>query len=383
MLTRRRSYAFSFSIVLALLALSAWLFYSSDKASVLRTEVELQTPPQVIAAKETPKDRVAETTDNEPEAAFLSEGLIEQIGSFVDFYENQSRYPVYSIPITDPDSVEIPEPFEETEVDSPLLDDEGNELSLRMKAAVDKFEYVLGEPVNLRVTISGLTDNQTVRGVGSLKKIGANALSPTPVELTQSGSKAGELSAIFETSSLNAAIISGDLIASVSINIDGELFFTNVPLRINKSVSARLENLGVVNVEGAFLTIPLQFAVAQTGYFYVQAYLFEQATNRPLLSIQTEGEMQAGNSSLDLRAHFHALKDAGAQGPYSLKIHRAFRSAEPGRNEISDIPVAINSPSFYVPSFSFKDYTDEAYVDPETQRRIQALRELTSNTEPQ
>jgi len=380
-LNKRTNYLLFLLIVVGLLGLgylflSAYLTSQSTNVKVVAKEQAVLAP-AVIGTKNV----VQNVPQQELEERFLSEDLISQINSFTDVYEESSRYPVFSIPVTDPESVDIAEPFEESEVETPQFDEDGTLLPLSIKAAVDKFEYFIGEPITVRLQVLGLEENQSIYANANIKKPGASALAPTPVEFTPLDEDKSTLMATFETNSFKAGRELGDLIAAVSVNVDGDEFFTSVPLRINQRASARLENVGVAKVDGAFLKIPLQFSVGQSGYFFVQAYLFDSESNRPLLSLQTEGSMGHGNDELILKAHYHALKDAGSHGPYILKVHRTFRSAKPELQEMIDVPVAISSPAFFVQGFGFEHYLDQAYTDPETQRRIRVLRELSASTE--
>lgn len=381
MFTRRRVYMGVLFSVLGLLALGSLFPLAPEPPETITAVVAKTKPSSLNQVAENPRKTNTESVEEEFEENFLNESLVQQIGDFVEYYETQSRYPVYSIPISDPESVEIPKLFEETEVETPLFDEDGGPLSLSIKAAVDKFEYTIGEAITLRVKVQGLEDNQTVSATATIKKIAGQTLSQSPIQLSQLGSESSQLTATFQSNSFNTGFELGDIIAAVSVNIDGQAFSTTVPLRLNKTVSGRLENLGVAQVDGAFLNIPLQFSVTQSGYFFVQAYLFDQITQRPLLSLQSEGRMEQGNDYLNLRAHHHSLKDAGSQGPYTLKVHRAFRSAQLELNEVVDVPVTISSANYFVPDFEFGGYANDDYVDPETRRRIEALRELSANTQ--
>lgn len=375
-----RNHKTLFAAVLGACALLA-IFFSMEKSDSTvqlvheRKRDASSTPP--IKPAEIKQDEIK---TQEVEEIFLHDGLKSQLGDIADYYESQSRYPVFSKPVTDPRSVEIPKPFEQTEVDSKLFDNDGELLPISISAAVDKFNYFVGETIFLRLSVSGLKDNHSIQAVATLKKLGGESLTAFPTELAPSGFTTGQLETRFETSALSPSQNYGEMIAQVEVQIGDELFSTTVPFNLLETFSARLENVAVPRLDGAFLMIPLEFSVSQPGYYFVQAYLYDQKTDTPLVKLHTEGQMQVGNDRLTLRAHYHALKDAGSSGPYTLKVFRAYRSAAGSQGEYQDVPASIAASAFAVSGFEFEDYEDSDYVDPEMQRRIAALRELGASS---
>ena len=342
---------------------------SEPVAKANQQKIEVEEPIKPVVQPKIP------AKESKPE--FLTEELLEQVSGIVDYYEAQSRYPVFSTPVLSQESLQIPEPFEVTEVDTPLFDENGEELTIKVSAAVDKYKYFVGDQIILRLNIGGLEENQSISATASLKQPGsAIQLMPSLIELEATKPDFSAMETRFDTNLIDPQHELGDLIVRVDLQIEDDVHVTTVPLVLSKSPPARLENLGLASVDGSFLDIPMEFSVTRAGYYFVQTYLYDQKSNLALLSLQTQGNLREGNDTLSLKAHVHALKDAGSEGPYYVKVHRIYKAVDPKLNETSTANVSFSESNSSVAGFSFDNYVDEPYVDEQTQRRIAALREL-------
>lgn len=314
----------------------------------------------------------------EQQTNFITEDIGTQIASALDHYEHLAQYPAFSVPIKNHAEVFLPKPFEQASVETPLLDDDGELLPISLSAAVDKFEYFVGDTIQVRFDVKGLEENQGVQAAARLKKLGKANAPVATTQLSAKGSNASKFTGSFDTRAFDADAELGEMIVAILVDVDGQTHSTTVPLTLQRDVSATLENVGIAYIDGAFLEIPLEFSVSESGYYFVQSYLFDAQTDRPLLALQAEGNLEQGNSSLNLRAHQKALRDAGSVGPYTLKTRKVYRAPKSELNEFDDGAVLVASPSFEVNGFEFEEYAEEAYSDPLTQKRIRALRELST-----
>jgi len=156
---------------------------------------------------------------------------------------------------------------------------------------------------------------------------------------------------------------------------DGRALTQTVPFFYNGSPSARVENIGARYQEGPFLHIPLQYNVFEAGYYFVDTILDDAETGQPLVQLQTEGRMQLGNGVLTLKAHIHALMDAGSAGPYRLRVVNTFRAGT--FEESGDVAATVSQPFGYeLEGVPFSQYEDTPFVDPEVQERIEFLEQL-------
>lgn len=341
-------------------------------------------PPTVVTIKPSnnPKEEIgpqtperkAETNKLESEDEILSQEFRDELGEVADLYEQQIRYPHYSQPISDIELALTPKPFSEAKVDNPLPTESGEPSPIGISASVDKIRYVSGEPITVQLIVTGTAENtQIVASVNFLQTSGETILTSdkllTPFAESNREYRATVDSGLFE-------IISSELLARIEINVDDTNYVTTVPFWLSHS-SGRLENIGFSQQAGSFLRIPLEYSVKEAGYFFVDAVLDDAATGRPLVRLQTEGRMPIGNQQLTLNAHQQALKDAGSEGPYRLRIMRSYRGAE--LNENYDVPTSISSTWYDIPRFEFSNYDSSPFSDPEAEERLEALRSLSNS----
>jgi len=167
--------------------------------------------------------------------------------------------------------------------------------------------------------------------------------------------------------------VTSEMLVRFTVDINDQNLAATVPFKY-ATASARLDSIPYSRVEGEFLDIPLQFTVFESGYYFVDAILDDANSSRPLVQLQAEGRMSSGNDVLILKAHQQALKDAGSQGPYNVRVRSAFRGAN--SNEIADTPVSLPITPFGIPGVPFSEYDDVQYSDSEVQQRIEFLRGL-------
>jgi len=352
------------------------LFHTSppqtgNSAAVVKTKPSNNPEEKIEPQISKPK---IETNKLEPEEEVLSQELREELGEVADLYEQQIRYPHYSQPISDIELALTPEPFSEAKVDNPLPTESGEPSPFGVSASVDKIRYISGEPITVQLILTGTEENsQITASVNFLQTTGETILSSdqllAPFAESDSEYRATVDSGLFE-------VMSSELLARIEINVDDTTFVTTVPFWLSHA-SGRLENIGFSQQSGAFLTIPLEYSIKEAGYFFVDAVLDDAATGRPLIRLQTEGRLPIGNQQLNLSAHQQALKDAGSEGPYRLRIMRSYRGAE--LNENYDVPTSISSPWYDIPGFEFSNYDNSPFTDPEAEERLEALRSLSNS----
>lgn len=312
----------------------------------------------------------------DPQEEFIIENLSEQLSLVADAYEQQLRYSVNSKPVTDQDLARSPEPFKEAKIEGKMIGEDGKPSPIGLSVAVDKMQYFSGDVITLQLLVSGADENASVSANVNIRGPNSVFLMPSSTELSGFGNTKNELRATFNTSDFSLAERSNELLAKVEVQIDDKTFVTTVPFFFSSS-SARLENVSQIRAEGASLQIPLEYSVFETGYYFVHAYLDDVTTGQALLSLQAEGAMQQGNDRLVLKAHQQALKDAGSEGPYQLRVTKSFRGAEPGQG--IDVPTGISQRTYFIPAVSFDSYDDTQHSDPQAQEILEELNDLGSN----
>jgi len=359
-------------VVVALLVFVAQDFTNKPNTKIVITDRQnsefgaelIQNKPNPVIASLT---QVSD--EGEEYNPYESEVFKGQVNLVVDQYEETARFPIGSQPIRNIADARQPEPFEETEVETPFETESGE--TIAVAAAVDRFQYFTNDIINVRLMLSGVPDGDFVKAEAVIS--GLNGDTPLSTELQATDASQKLLTGAFDTSLVPSSVFSEEMIIKLSISVGGEPFFTTVSFNYTVA-SAKLVGLGIVKPNGANLEIPLEYSVFNSGYYFVNAILSDQETGRPLITIQTEGRMDQGNGSLLAKAHIQALKESGSEGPYILKNIKAHRGAE--RGEQFDTPASTIQPQFTVTGYSFSEFQDEEYQDPLAQERVDFLRSL-------
>ena len=361
---------------IAIVGVSVWYFGFKESGESINSRTErlavdslaneLSEPETVFRPPEPNKENT-KTIDE-----FLGADLKEQFDEVAAAYEYTARYPANSQVVRDQELVAPKKPFEESEVTLKFPDIDGNELPVSLSAATDKFQYFNGDKIAARLQVIGAEENASIRA-------SAVIVSPAGVELSQEKTLSfytggnNEFRTEFDSQVFSQDDIASEMLVRFTVDINDQNLAATVPFKY-ATASARLDSIPYSRVEGEFLDIPLQFTVFESGYYFVDAILDDANSSRPLVQLQAEGRMSNGNDVLILRAHQQALKDAGSQGPYSVRVRSAFRGAN--SNEIADTPVSLPIIPFGIPGVPFSEYDDVQYSDSEVQQRIEFLRGL-------
>lgn len=315
-------------------------------------------------------------TDSEELAAednpYLDQALKAQFRQIADLYEQASKYPHFSQPLYARDQIDVAEPFERTAVDTPFPVD-GLDKPIRLNVALDKFQYLVGEPMLIRVDVE---DYPAGAAISATATVASNDSDTGLVDIPLSSSASdSRLQGLIDSSLLPAEEWSPEMLLKVSVSVNEHDLFSTVGFRISEAV-ADLVSVPFSEVDGPYLSLPLQFDVHSPGYYFVHAVLQDAESQEPLVKLQTEGRMESGFGLLHLRAHIQALKERGSEGPYSLTHFEIYRGAEDG--EEFDLPASLAQSSFDVEGASFDQYDDVPYQNAENQERLEFLKEVGS-----
>lgn len=318
----------------------------------------------------------SQSTEPDEEVKFINEALSEQLSLVASVYERSARYPNYSTPVDNDELAKTPQPFAQARVEMKTFDENGELLPITISASVDKLRYVVGEDITFQVLIAGVDHYSSVFINTIVKPTDSDTLFTDNITLQAIGDGNAEFLATIDSESLELGDPSKELLAVVEVEIDGARYINTVPFMLS-SRSATLNGISYSIQQGPFLEIGLDYDVEQSGYYFVNAYLDDAKTGKVLLRLQGEDRLAKGSSQLTLKAHQQALKDAGSQGPYHLRINRSYRGAEPGEGD--DKTTAIAKGPFSIPYFSFDGYANEQYSNPMVEARLQVLKSLASS----
>ena len=378
----KRSVWITLGLMVAVVALLILLRPEGDSVERDLTQAPKETPKKKTQEPLTSKKQIPSTEaieDGEVEFnPYESEVFKAQIQQVADLFEETSRYPVGSRPVTNPDSVREPAPFEQNEVDLPFSNDGDLENAIRISAATDTFQYYQGQKITVRVRISGAPIDTFINVTGNLSSSVGDL--PYPLNFQASDATLTEFVSEFDTQIVQPGLMTPEMVAVVKVNVGDQDMLTTVSFRYDQP-SAQVIGTLPSRVEGPNLVIPLQVSVSQTGYYFVRAVLEEAGSSKPLIELQNEGPLTAGNGLLDLNAHIAALKYHQSEGPYTLRSIKLHRGAELG--EALDVPGATMQKQFPIQGFPFSSYVDEEYVDELAQERLAFLRQMGAVDEEQ
>ncbi|GAA6136780.1 hypothetical protein NBRC116583_05270 [Arenicella sp. 4NH20-0111] len=377
---RRRTVVIVLSVLVCILGLSWWLFNNQAERNIgesVNAEPGVE-PVVTLASTATNEPKSKKEDDVEEFNPYESEVFKGQLQQIADLYEETSKYPIGSQPVFNPDAVKEPEPFEFTEVDLPFPESDGDENPIRLAAATDTYQYFQGDLIQTRVQISGAPTDTFIGVTGTLS--GANGDIPLPLNFQATNSSLTEFTANFDTNLAPNHLMTTEMLVKLTAKVGDRDLFTTVSFRYDIP-SAQIIGVMPARVEGANMVIPLQVNVGQSGYYFLRGVLEDKLTRRPLIELQNEGPLLAGNGLLNLNAHISALTLQQSEGPYILRSVRLHRGAEQG--ETFDSPGSTYKKEYQIQGFPFSSYDNEEFVDELSQERLAFLRQMGAIDEEQ
>ncbi len=354
------------------IVITAWFVVGEPEKEIAVAKVEIKTLEKPVPQLKADRKKVLEEKEEEDEFnPYESEAFKANIQQVADIFEENSKYPTHSQPVYDPEAVKEPEPYQFTEVDLPFPENDGDDSPIRIAAATDRYQYFVGDIIQMRVRLSGAPQDTFTEVEGVLS--GANGDIPIALNFNAKDKSLTEFNAEFDTKLAPQGLLTPEMLAKISVKVGDRDLFTTVTFRVDQP-SARVVGVLPARPEGPNLIIPLQVNVDQGGYYFLRSVLEDATTRLPLIELQAEGRLQLGNGILTLKAHIAALKRQASEGPYVLRSIKLHRGAE--TNEVYDRPGSSSQREYAVQGFPFSAYTDEQYTDEHAQERLDFLRDL-------
>ena len=328
----------------------------------------ISTNPKQAPITETP---TLVKTDTPPEE-WVVEGVKRQMSDISNAYEENIRYPNYSKPLYTNDWTLLnPNAFVEKTI--PLDIQDG------LSAAIVLPHYVINHQQDLPIQVlinGGLKNNLKVKSIfvylqGDSDKqqaVQLSAQSSTVDSYTFSGSYPA---ASFPEKSEAETLI----FAEVHFSNDEQVKISAVFKLVGND--AMLSSLDKAFVEGSHLMIPANFDVSVTGYYRVQANLFDEETKQPVSHLNSAFLLSKQKNTGFLRVHASTLRSQGSAGPYLLTDFNITRGpAHPGDKTGYG---SSKEQSYKVEGFDLSHYSDEDYVDPQNQQRLEFLQKMAGS----
>ena len=249
-----------------------------------------------------------------------------------------------------------------------------------VKVSIELPHYILDRSVDLPVKVvvfSGPTGGAPVQVSGGQVAVRRANVTTAPVDLmleSQQGS-VDTFTAVIAATALSQ-FQDADIQVLARLNLsDGQQSVAVAMARLYQS-TASLEGVGVAYVDGADLVIPAQFNVTDPGFYRVEANLLTKS-GAPVSHLDATFMLSAGAATGLMKVHSEVLREKAAAGPYLLSgIDIKRMPAKPG-----DATRYGSSarPAYPVPGFPLDAYSDEPYVHPAAQQRLEFLQRLSSS----
>lgn len=330
-------------------------------------------PPKIVKQTAT----LAKDDVNTEESIFLTQEFRDSLVGVAQAYESDAKYPLSSRPVKNPEQERVPAPFSQSEVNIPTFDEDGNATGVSLSAAVDAFQYYQGDTISVRLVIQDLEPTSSALASLNFADINGQRQLTVDRDMTPVAALGTQLVAEVSSYDFKSSQNSGEFSAVISVNIDGYDHVTTVPFMYGKAAAKLIRGVNPT-ISEEYLKVPVELAVYQQGYYYLTAYLDDAETGRPLIKLQREGFFGRGTNYVDFNAHQRALKDAGVEGPYTLRVSKAYRAPDLGQGNA--LPVSIVENNFDVPAFPFSDYLDREYLDPLANERLDLINAMAGES---
>lgn len=367
------------TVFVSVAAIMLWALFSKpnhDLEAVGKTEVveeQISVEPNVAKNSAVVKKALLEVEELDEFNPYENEVLKAQLQQVSDVYAENIKYPIGSQPIYNPEDAREYKEFEQSEVDLPFPEKDGDANPIRISAATNTFQYFEGDSIAVRVQISGAPQDTFIQVAGVIS--GSNGDLPIEGVFQPSDQSLTQFNAVFDTKLAPSNLLTPEMLVKLNVTVGDRPLFTTVAFKYAVA-SAQIIGVLPVRTEGPNLVMPLQVNVFQGGYYFVNGVLEDGQTGRPLIQLQAEQRLVQGNGIINLVAHVSALRRQSSEGPYVLRSLQSYRGAEVGEN--FDAPASSSQARFNIQGFPFSEYEDEEYVDELGQERLEFLRNLGS-----
>jgi hypothetical protein len=318
------------------------------------------------------EDKIRRLREGDPNAMkdiIEDEKARKNLKEIAKVFENELRFPVYSRPI-DTNSHDLLNPHEFIPVQRSFP---GNE-KLFYDLVLSKQVMIQGEPISatLRVT----SKEETVPDILSVKARlvdedrGRKTVANFDLKRAESTDKSRIFTAEYTPS--GGTQLSDHMIMVVTFQPVGYSEMTVTAQFTYADPAAKVTGIGNVTVDGAHLVIPVNLETKKSGGDYrVTGNLYSSGTDRPLVNAFGVAPISGSSGTVEIKIHAAALREKGDPGPYILKtltVDRLPTTKEPmlyGTGQDKE---------FKIPGHDLKEYSDEAYSNPDDQKKLEMLK---------
>jgi hypothetical protein len=308
--------------------------------------------------------------DSGQENPYLNHEVKARLEQVAQSYAEQIKYPSYSIPIPDQESLQKYLPNRSFDTERAL--DIKDENSPRIHLSTNKRQYFTGDSIDVTVGLTGMDDEHWV-------EIKALLLADGKTLASSDASASSQQDTTYQTSfnELDALANSGtdELRAVARVSIDGEVYEVGIPVSYVPSI-AEVTHVGAAQVSGEHLNIPVYVKTTRLGYHELSANLYSAQSGKPLMHLTAQEEIQAKDWLIRLQAHIVSLKVSNDSGPYVLKDIVFTRM--PSSPDFVTAYGKTSQDSYEITGHPLGEYDDVVYVDEEGRIRLEFLHQFGS-----
>ena len=305
------------------------------------------------------EQRVDTKTDSEKrlkEKQFENE-LAQQMSVLAKRYEENIRFPNYSIPINE-GQTDLLEPLQVRPVSLNIDPEATSHASL----APDSYVFFQGEPIKATLSTTGDVTAENVK-----------------IILVENNEKLASFSVQKNESGFEAVLEKTEVEWSVDLHIRADFRFGeygNVsilsPIKYSPDNGA-ITSVGSAYIDTVNLAVPVNLSINQAGRYRLSANLFDQ-NNRPLAHLNAKQNLKEGDNTWILNVHSEVLRASNQSGPYWVDtwqltklperpgISTSFGKSEVGKTKVNGFPLS--------------EYDDSPWQDPKDQARLEFLKKL-------
>lgn len=313
-----------------------------------------------------PKDLSQESRPS-AEARF-TDAMRANIGQVAAAYERASHYPSYSTPLSSANwDLLHPQAFVKNQ--QPVAGDSEVTAVLNMP----KFVFFHEEPIEVSVTVQAagrlpdllgvkieIMDGSKVLAELSLRAVDETASSKRYFASYQPGSN--------ERSEWNMAL---QMVATVELRSGGETTLVS-PFKYSKK-HVVLTGVERSLVRGADLVIPLKVKVYTDGRYQFRANLYTES-GHPISHLSIKENLSGLKDDIAFKVHSSLLRESNAAGPYMLREFNITKvPAIPGQKTEYGIS---EKDQYQANGFPLDQYSNEPYIDPMNQARLNFLKQM-------
>ena len=287
----------------------------------------------------------------------LEKELGEQMATLASHYEQNMRFPNYSIPIDD-QQVDLLKPLTVLPVSLNL--GEGVDSSAQLSPS--RFTYKRGDILSA-----------TLSSTGPIKPTQVN------IELVENNKTLSRFKVENKEGHYEATLDSKDNDWPVDLHIKASFNFAEhghlailSPIKYSPD-NGTILSVGEAYVDGVNLSIPVNLSIKEPGRYRLSANLFNQSKS-PIAHLNAKQNLTKGKTTWVLNVHSEVLRASNNPGPYLLDTWVLTKlPSRPGiRTSYGDSRIGETK----INSFPLNQYDTTPWSDPQDKARLEFLKKL-------